>query len=103
MIKQGAALIALTVDGGLKAMPANTYAGDSNAGRVRADERLLDVRRGQTTDYLLCLLSSGRVEAVPVANLPETTRAGRADLAQNFLSLYPGERLVAIAPRERFP
>src|ERR1700682_1997855 len=71
-------LVALTTDGGLKAMPTNTYAGKSNAGTVRGDERLQSVQRAQTTDYLLCQLSSGRVASVRVARLPEATRAGRA-------------------------
>ena len=52
-------LVALTTDSGLKAMPHNTYAGKTNAGTVRGDERLLSVQRAQTTDYLLCQLSSG--------------------------------------------
>src|SRR5207237_43882 len=52
-------LVALTTDGSLKAMPNNTYAGKSNAGTVRGDERLLSVQRTQTTDYLLCQLSTG--------------------------------------------
>src|SRR5919199_572511 len=37
-------LVALAVDGGLKAMPPNTYAGKTNAGTVRGDERLLSVQ-----------------------------------------------------------
>jgi DNA gyrase subunit A len=95
-------LVALTSDGGVKAMPANTYAGKTNAGTVRGDERLLEVRRTQTTDYLLCQLSTGRVATVRVARLPETTRAGRAELARSFISLDPGERLVGIAPVSAF-
>src|SRR5437763_8613204 len=65
-------LVALTSDGGLKAMPANTYAGKTNAGTVRGDERLLDVRPAQTTDYLMCPLSTGRGEAVRGARLRAT-------------------------------
>src|SRR5438067_4898550 len=67
-------LVALATDGGLKAMPANTYAGKTNAGIVRGDEKLLAVRRAHTTDYLLCQLSTGRVATVRVAALPEPTR-----------------------------
>src|ERR671932_237258 len=91
-------LVALTSDGGLKAMPANTYAGKSNAGTVRGDERLVGVQRAQTTDYLLCQLSTGRVASVRVARLPETTRAARAELPRSFISLDPGERVVGIVP-----
>ncbi|HTD79140.1 MAG TPA: DNA gyrase subunit A, partial [Chloroflexota bacterium] len=76
-------LVALTSDGGLKAMPANTYAGKTNAGTVRGDERLLDVRPAQTTDYLMCQLSTGRVASVRVVRLPETTRAARAELPRS--------------------
>jgi DNA gyrase subunit A len=90
-------LVALSTDGGLKAMPANTYAGKTNAGTVRGDERLSTVRRAHTTDYLLCQLSTGRVASVRVAKLPEMTRAARAELARSFISLDPGERLVEIA------
>src|SRR5438067_10634544 len=67
-------LAALTIDSGLKTMAANTYAGKTNAGTVRGDERLLGVWRAQTTDYLLCQLSTGRVATVRVAALPEPTR-----------------------------
>jgi DNA gyrase subunit A len=95
-------LVALTVDGSLKAMPHNTYAGKTNAGTVRGDERLLSVQRAQTTDYLLCQLSSGRVASVRVAKLPELTRAARAELPRSFLSLDPGERVVAIVPVSGF-
>jgi DNA gyrase subunit A len=94
--------VALTTDGGLKAMPANTYAGKTNAGTVRGDERLLDVRSAQTTDYLICQLSSGRVASVRVARLPETTRAARAELPRSFISLDPGERVVGIVPVSAF-
>jgi DNA gyrase subunit A len=95
-------LVALTTDGGLKAMPANTYAGKTNAGTVRGDERLLSVQPAQTTDYLICQLSSGRVATVRVARLPETTRAARAELPRSFISLDPGERVVGIAPVSAF-
>ena len=95
-------LVALTADGGLKAMPHNTYAGKTNAGTVRGDERLLSVQRAQTTDYLLCQLSTGRVASVRVNRLPETTRAARAELARSFLSLDPGERVVGIVPISAF-
>src|SRR6185436_12812766 len=88
-------LVALSSDGGLKAMPANTYAGKTNAGTVRGDERLVDLQRTVTTDYLLCQLSTGRVASVRVAKLPETTRAGKSEVARSFLSLDPGERIVA--------
>ncbi|MBV8714492.1 MAG: DNA topoisomerase [Chloroflexi bacterium] len=95
-------LVGLTTDGALKAMPANTYAGKTNAGTVRGDERLQEVRRAHTTDYLLCQLSTGRVASVRVARLPETTRAARAELARSFISLDPGERLVNVAPVSAF-
>src|SRR5215831_14768202 len=75
-------LVALTADAALKAMPANTYAGKTNAGTVRGDERLAEVRRAQTTDYLLCQLSTGRVATVRAAKLPEVTRAARAELVR---------------------
>ena len=91
-------LVALTTDGGLKAMPTNTYSGKTNAGTVRGDERLISVQRALTTDYLLCQLSSGRVASVRVAKLPETTRAARAEPPRSLLSLDPGERVVAIVP-----
>jgi DNA gyrase subunit A len=95
-------LVGLTTDSGLKAMPANTYAGKTNAGTVRGDERLISVVRAQTTDYLLCQLSSGRVASVRVARLPETTRAARAEMARSFISLDPGERLAFVAPVSAF-
>jgi DNA gyrase subunit A len=95
-------LVALTTDGGLKSMPNNTYSGKTNAGTVRGDERLQEVRRAHTTDYLLCQLSTGRVASVRVARLPETTRAARAELARSFISLDPGERLIAVAPVSAF-
>ena len=95
-------LAALTTDGGLKAMPANTYAGKTNAGTVRGDERLLAVQRAQTTDYLLCQLSTGRVASVRVARIPETTRATRAEPPRSFISLDPGERVVGIVPVSAF-
>lgn len=95
-------LVALTNDGGLKALPTNTYAGKPNAGTVRGDERLLDVQEAQTTDYLLCQLSSGRIASVRAAKLPEMTRAARAELARSFISLDPGERLVGVAPVSAF-
>ena len=95
-------LVALTNDGGLKAMPNNTYAGKTNAGTVRGDERLLEVRRAHTTDYLLCQLSTGRVASVRVARLPEATRAARAEPVRSFISLDPGERVSGIAPVSAF-
>ncbi len=95
-------LVALTLDGGLKAMAANTYSGKTNAGTVRGDERLLAVQPAQTTDYLLCVLSTGRVASVRAAKLPETTRAGKSELARSFISLDPGERVVAIVPVSAF-
>lgn len=95
-------LVTLATDGGLKAMPSNTYAGKTNAGTVRGDERLMVVRRAQTTDYLLCQLSTGRVASVRVAKLPEMTRAARAELARSFISLDPGERVVDVAPVSAF-
>jgi DNA gyrase subunit A len=95
-------LVAATSDGGLKTMPSNTYAGKTNAGTVRGDERLLEVRRAQTTDYLLCQLSTGRVATVRVAKLPETTRAARAEVVRSFISLDPGERVAGIAPVSAF-
>src|SRR3984893_7027858 len=101
-IESKSVLVALTTDGGLKAMPTNTYAGKTNAGTVRGDERLLSVQRAQTTDYLLCQLSSGRVASVRVAKLPETTRAARAEPPRSLLSLDPGERVVAIVPVSAF-
>src|ERR1700730_18488324 len=97
-IESKSVLVALTTDGGLKAMPPNTYAGKTNAGTVRGDERLLSVQRALTTDYLLCVLSTGRVASVRVAKLPETTRAARAETPRSLLSLDPGERVVAIVP-----
>ena len=101
-IESKAVLVALTSDGGLKTMASNTYAGKTNSGTVRGDERLLDVRRAHTTDYLLCQLSTGRVATVRVARLPESTRAARAEVARSFISLDPGERVVAIAPVSAF-
>jgi DNA gyrase subunit A len=95
-------LVALTSDGGLKAMPSNTYAGKTNAGTVRGDERLLSVQRALTTDYLLCQLSTGRVASVRVAKLTDATRAARAELARTLLSLDPGERVVGIVPVSAF-
>src|SRR5215207_5455193 len=101
-IESKAVLVALATDGGLKAMPANTYAGKTNAGTVRGDERLSGVVRAHTTDYLLCQLSTGRVASVRVARVPETTRAGRAEIARSFLSLEPGERVVGLVPVSAF-
>jgi DNA gyrase subunit A len=101
-IESKSVLVALTADGSLKAMPHNTYAGKTNAGTVRGDERLLSVQRALTTDYLLCQLSSGRVASVRVAKLPEVTRAARAELPRSFLSLEPGERVIAIVPVSAF-
>jgi DNA gyrase subunit A len=95
-------LVALANDGGLKTMPVNTFAGKSNAGTVRGDERLLSVTRALTTDYLLCQLSTGRVASVRVARLPEMTRAARAELARAFISLDPGERVVDVAAVSAF-
>jgi DNA gyrase subunit A len=95
-------LVALTSDGGLKAMPPATFAGKTNAGTVRGDERLVSVQRAATTDYLLCQLSTGRVASVRAAKLPETTRAGKSELARSFMSLDPGERVVAIVPVSAF-
>jgi len=95
-------LVAFTGDGALKAMPANTYAGKTNAGTVRGDERLVEVRHAQTTDYLLCQMSTGRVASVRVAKLPETTRAARAEVVRSFISLDPGERVVSVAPVSAF-
>src|SRR5437764_3211465 len=95
-------LVGLTTDGGLKAMPSNTYAGKTNAGTVRGDERLLSVHSARTTDYLLCQLSTGRVASVRVARLPETTRAARAELTRSFISLDPGERPVGLVPVAAF-
>src|ERR1700716_2463313 len=95
-------LVALTADGSLKAMPHNTYAGKTNAGTVRGDERLVSVQRALTTDYLLCQLSTGRVASVPVAKFPARPPAARAELARSFISLDPGERVVAIAPVSAF-
>jgi DNA gyrase subunit A len=69
---------------------------------VRGDERLLSVHPAQTTDYLLCLLSTGRVASVRVAKVPETTRAARAEMARSFISLDPGERLVDVVPVAAF-
>jgi DNA gyrase subunit A len=101
-IESKAVLVAVTNDGGLKAMPTNTYAGKTNAGTVRGDERLLGVQGAQTTDYLLCQLSTGRVASVRVAKLPEATRAARAELVRSFISLDPGERLVGVVPVSAF-
>ncbi len=101
-IESKAVLVSVTTDSGLKAMPTNTYSGKTNAGTVRGDERLLSVLRAQTTDYLLCQLSSGRVATVRVAKLPEVTRAARAELARSFISLDPGERLVSAVPVSAF-
>src|SRR5215470_2375187 len=95
-------LVALTSDGGLKAMASNTYSGKTNAGTVRGDDRLLTIQRALTTDYLLCQLSTGRVASVRINRLPETTRAARAELARSFLSLDPGERVVSIMPISAF-
>jgi DNA gyrase subunit A len=95
-------VVALSYDGGLKAMPSNTYAGKSNAGTVRGDERLLSVQPAHTTDYLLCQLSTGRVASLRVARLPETTRAARVEMARSFISLDPGERVVGVAPVSAF-
>jgi DNA gyrase subunit A len=95
-------LVALTADGGLKAMPHNTYAGKTNAGTVRGDDRLVSVQHALTTDYLLCQLSTGRVASVRVNRLPEATRAARAALARSFLSLDPGERVVGIVAVSAF-
>ena len=36
------------------------------------------------------------------AKLPETTRAGKSELARSFISLDPGERVVALAPVSAF-
>src|SRR4051794_16480218 len=77
-------LVALTSDGGLKAMAHNTYSGKTNAGTVRGDDRLVSVQRSLTTDYLLCQMSTGRVATVRINRLPETTRATRAELARSF-------------------
>src|ERR1700738_945976 len=95
-------LVALTSDGALKAMPNNTYAGKTNAGTVRGDARLLSGQRAQQTAYRMCQSSMGRVASVRVAKLPETTRAAKAELARSFLSLDPGERVVAIVPVSAF-
>ncbi len=89
-------LVALTADGGLKTMPANTYSGKTNAGTVRGDERLEGVVRARTTDYLLCQLSSGRIATVRAAKLSETTRAGRAEMTRTLISLEPGERVAGL-------
>src|SRR6202048_4751601 len=95
-------LVALTSDGALKAMPNNTYAGKTNAGTVRGDARLLSGQRAQQTAYRMCQSSMGRVASVRVAKLPETTRAAKAELARSFLSLDPGERVVAVVPVSAF-
>jgi DNA gyrase subunit A len=65
---------------------------------VRGDDKLLNLVAAATTDYLLCLTSLGRVASVRVARIPETTRAGKSELVRSFLSLDPGERVVAIVP-----
>ena len=101
-IESKSVLVALATDGGLKAMAANTYAGKTNAGTVRGDERLATLVRAHTTDYLLCQLSTGRVATVRVARVPETTRAGRAEIARSFLSLEPGERVIGLVPVSSF-
>lgn len=91
-------LVALTTDGGLKALAPNTYAGKTNAGTVRGDERLESVIRARTTDYLLCQLSTGRVATVRVALVPTTTRAAKAEPARTLLTIEPGERIAGIVP-----
>src|SRR5215831_2633991 len=101
-IESRSVLVAVTNDGGLKAMASNTFSGKTNAGTVRGDERLLDVHRAQTTDYLLCQLSTGRVATVRAAKLPEVTRAARAELVRSYISLDPGERLISVVPVSAF-
>lgn len=101
-IESKPALVVLTEDGHLKAVAPNTYAGKTNAGTVKGDERVRQVVRTRTTEYLLCQLSTGRVATVRVARLPEGTRARGGDPARSFLALEPGERVAAILPVAAF-
>lgn len=99
--------IAVTRSGGIKALPAETFAakgkkGDALYMPVRGDEQLRQVISTTSQEYLLCVSSMGRVFQIATHRIPGGTRSAKGEPLRKLLELNPAEEIIAVLPVESY-
>ncbi len=99
--------IAYTRAGALKALPAETFVPRGKNGAavytpVRGDEQLRQVIGATSQDYILCVLSNGRIFQIAAHRIPTGNRSAKGEPVRRLLELAPGEEVVTVLPVESY-
>jgi DNA gyrase subunit A len=99
--------IAYTRAGALKALPADTFIPRGKNGAavytpVRGDEQLRQVVGATSQDYILCVLSNGRIFQIAAHRIPTGNRSAKGEPVRRLLELAPGEEVVMVLPVESY-
>jgi len=99
--------IAYTRAGALKALPAETFVPRGKNGAavytpVRGDEQLRQVVGATSQDYILCVLSNGRIFQIAAHRIPTGNRSAKGEPVRRLLELAPGEEVVTVLPVESY-
>ena len=99
--------IAYTRAGALKALPADTFVPRGKNGAavytpVRGDEQLRQVVGATSQDYVLCVLSNGRIFQIAAHRIPTGNRSAKGEPVRRLLELAPGEEVVTVLPVESY-
>jgi DNA gyrase subunit A len=99
--------IAYTRAGALKALPAETFVPRGKNGAavytpVRGDEQLRQVVGATSQDYVLCVLSNGRIFQIAAHRIPTGNRSAKGEPVRRLLELAPGEEVVTVLPVESY-
>ncbi|TME00604.1 MAG: DNA topoisomerase [Chloroflexi bacterium] len=99
--------IAYTRAGALKALPADTFVPRGKNGAavytpVRGDEQLRQVVGATSQDYILCVLSNGRIFQIAAHRIPTGNRSAKGEPVRRLLELAPGEEVVTVLPVESY-
>ncbi|HYX48845.1 MAG TPA: DNA gyrase C-terminal beta-propeller domain-containing protein, partial [Ktedonobacteraceae bacterium] len=100
-------VIALTRNGSLKALSADTFTpkgknGDAIYTSVRGDELLRQIVAATSQDYVLCVSSTGRVFQLAAHRIPQGTRSAKGEPVRKLLELAPHEEVVTVLPVESY-
>jgi DNA gyrase subunit A len=97
-------LIAVTRDGSIKSLPADTYTKGKKDKTVngfflalpRGDDQLAATPLvSSTQDHLVFITDQGRAFGLSVKDVPEGTRAGKGENLKKLLQLETGEQIIA--------
>jgi len=108
LIPEEDCLVVITEDDYIKRMPTENFDPQNRGGKgiIGADpkegDRVSNVFRANSHDYLLCFTNQGQVYRLKTYEIPEMGRTARGKSAVNLIDLDDGEEITAVVNTDEF-